>query len=127
MLVLRPSSTVALRSQWIGPSVVKEVGVANAYWVRFPDGGRKSVHASQLKLYVARGDQVGVICDKFELVHLLNVQRPFIASWEGEELADNLYEKRANQVVTFVVRKDRVGIGSNTIAKYVQCIPHRIT
>ena len=59
--------------------------------------------------YVARVDQVGVICDKFELVRLLSVQRRFIASWK--ELADNLYEKRANQIVTFVVRKDRVGIG----------------
>ena len=28
VLVLRPSSTVALRSQWIGPCVVEEVGVA---------------------------------------------------------------------------------------------------
>ena len=59
--------------------------------------------------YVARVDQVGVICDKFELVHLLKVQRPFVAWWN--ELADNLCEKRANQVVAFVVRKDRVGIG----------------
>ena len=33
VLVLRPSSTIALRSQWIGPCVVEEVGVANAYWV----------------------------------------------------------------------------------------------
>ena len=108
---------------------------ANAYWVRFPDGGRKSVHASQLRPYVARTDQVGVIfdnerqfgdlqtcpssddfeptCDdrfdKFELVRLLSVQRPLVASWK--ELADNLYEKGANQVVAFVVRKDRVGIG----------------
>ena len=30
--------------------------------------------------YVARVDQVGVICDKFELVRLLSVQRRFIAS-----------------------------------------------
>ena len=37
--------------------------MANAYWVRFPDGGRKSVHASQLRPYVARVDQVGVIFD----------------------------------------------------------------
>ena len=59
--------------------------------------------------YVARVDQVGVICDKFELVRLLSVQRLLIASWK--ELADTLYEKRANQIVTFVVRKDRVGIG----------------
>ena len=40
LLVLRPSSTVALRAQWIGPCVIEEVGVANAYWVRFADGGR---------------------------------------------------------------------------------------
>ena len=46
VLVLRPPSTIALRSQWIGPCVVEKVGVANAYWIRFPDGGRKSVHAS---------------------------------------------------------------------------------
>ena len=47
--------------------------------------------------------------DKFELVRLLSVQRPLVASWK--ELADKLYEKGANQVVAFVVRKDRVGIG----------------
>ena len=61
VLVLRPSSTIALKAQWIGPCIVEEKGVANSYWVRFPDGGRKNVHASHLRQYVARTDQVGVI------------------------------------------------------------------
>jgi hypothetical protein len=63
VLVLRPSSTISLKSHWIGPCTVEELSVANAYWIRFPDGGRKSVHASQLRHYVARADQVGIIFD----------------------------------------------------------------
>ena len=63
VLLLRPSSNVALKSHWIGPCTVEEVGVANAYWVRFPDRARKLVHASQLRPFVARVDQVGIIFD----------------------------------------------------------------
>ena len=140
VLVLRPSSTIAVRSQWIGPCVVEEVGVANAYWVRFPDGGRKSVHASQLRPYVARVDQVGVSFDnerlledlrtcplsddvvhvpetvhvgrfgKLELTYLSPGQRRQ-SIVSLEEFGDILYGKTANQIDAVVVRKDRVGVG----------------
>ena len=63
VLVLRPSSTIALKAHWIGPCTVEEAVVANAYWVRFPDGGRKCVQASQLRHFVARVDQVGIVFD----------------------------------------------------------------
>jgi hypothetical protein len=63
VLVLRPSSTIALKAHWIGPCTAAEAVVAIAYWVRFPDGGRKYVHASQLRHFVARVDQVGIVFD----------------------------------------------------------------
>ena len=57
------TSTIALKAQWIGPCIVEEAVVTKGYWVRFPDGGRKCVHTSQLRHFVARVDQVGVVSD----------------------------------------------------------------
>ena len=66
VLVLRPSSTNALKSTWIGPCAIEEAVVGNVYMTHFPDGGRKVVHASELRLFVARTDQVGVVFDHEE-------------------------------------------------------------
>jgi len=63
VIVLRPSSTNALKSQWIRPCTIEEAVVGNAFMVRVHNNARKAVHVSQMQEILSRIDQVGVIFD----------------------------------------------------------------
>src|SRR5207247_7711185 len=64
VLVLLPSSTNKLVSEWIGPGTIVEVVSANSYKVSLSSGAIRTLHANKLRKLVSRAQTVGVLYDE---------------------------------------------------------------
>src|SRR6267154_2277756 len=64
VLVLLPSSSNKLVSEWLGPATVVEVVSDFSYRVALNTGAVRTLHANKLRKYVNRVNVVGVIFDE---------------------------------------------------------------
>jgi hypothetical protein len=67
VLVLHPSSTNSLKSQWQGPAMITAVIPPNSYRVSLSNGAIRTLHANDLRSYVARVQSVGVVFEGDDL------------------------------------------------------------
>ena len=64
VLVLLPTSTNKLLSEWMGPGTVVEVVSPYSYKILLSSGSIRTLHANKLRRFVSRSQTVGVVYDE---------------------------------------------------------------